>query len=85
MAINTLETFKFIKLSKFINKGIDWDRVVQKKLVPPIVPKTQHDGDTKNFDKYDEEGWRDVPVVSIQNLNNFEDLLEISNEEKCRD
>lgn len=55
-------------------KGTDWDGVVQKKLVPPIVPKTSHDGDTKNFDKYDEEGWRDVPVVSAKNMQNFEDF-----------
>lgn len=55
-------------------KGIDWEGVLQKKLVPPIVPKTAHEGDTKNFDKYEEEGWKDVPVVSIKNLQNFEDF-----------
>lgn len=55
-------------------KGIDWDGVIQKKLVPPIVPKTSSDGDTKNFDKYDEEGWKDVPMVSAKNLQNFEDF-----------
>lgn len=55
-------------------KGIDWESVIQKKLVPPIVPKTSHEGDTKNFDKYDEDGWKDVPVVSTKNLQPFEDF-----------
>jgi protein kinase X len=55
-------------------KNIDWDQVVQKKLEPPIIPKVSHDGDTKNFDKYDEEGWRDVPTVSAKNLQAFEEF-----------
>ena len=55
-------------------KTIDWDIVAQKKLQPPIVPKTAHDGDTKNFDKYEEDSWRDVTAVSSKNLQNFEDF-----------
>ncbi len=55
-------------------KGIDWEAVTQKKLIPPIVPKVSHDGDTKNFDKYDEDGWKDVPVASSKNLLSFEDF-----------
>lgn len=55
-------------------KAIDWNVVLQRKLQPPIVPKISHDGDTKNFDKYDEEGWRDVPTVPAKNLEAFEDF-----------
>lgn len=55
-------------------KSIDWAIVSQKKLQPPIVPKVAHEGDTKNFDKYDEEGWRDVPSVPQKNLEAFEDF-----------
>jgi protein kinase X len=55
-------------------KGIDWDIVTQRKLQPPIVPKVNHEGDTRNFDKYDEEGWRDVPLVAAKNLQAFEDF-----------
>lgn len=55
-------------------KAIDWEIVTQRKLQPPIVPKVNHEGDTRNFDKYDEEGWRDVPVVSAKNLQSFEDF-----------
>lgn len=55
-------------------RNIDWELVVQKKLAPPIIPKVNHDGDTKNFDRYEEDGWRDVPVVSGKNLQPFEDF-----------
>lgn len=55
-------------------KSINWDIVPLKKLEPPIVPKVSHDGDTKNFDKYDEDGWKDVPIVSAKNLQPFEDF-----------
>ena len=44
-------------------KAIEWEHVVQKKLQPPIIPKVNHDGDTKNFDRYEEDGWRDVPTM----------------------
>ena len=63
-----------IKRHKWFKSIVDWEQVVQKKLVPPIVPKVQHDGDTKNFDKYDEDNWKDVPLVSSKNLQLFEDF-----------
>jgi protein kinase X len=55
-------------------RQIEWNSVVEKKLTPPIVPKILHDGDTKNFDKYDEDGWRDVPAVLEKNLEPFADF-----------
>ncbi len=53
-------------------RNIDWDVVFERKMPPPIVPKVNHSGDTKNFDKYDEEGWRDVPAVCQKSLEQFE-------------
>lgn len=55
-------------------RHIDWESVPQRKLQPPIVPKINHDGDTRNFDKYDEDGWKDVPTVSSKNFQPFEDF-----------
>ena len=52
-------------------RGIEWDTVPELRLKPPIVPKVSHEGDTKNFDKYDEDGWKDVPLVSAKNLEAF--------------
>lgn len=40
-------------------KGIDWDKVYQRKLKPPYVPAFKSPDDTSNFDKYpdsDEDG-----------------------------
>jgi protein kinase X len=53
-------------------KSVDWATVDQRRMTPPIVPKVNHSGDTKNFDKYDEEGWRDVPAIAPKNLELFE-------------
>lgn len=50
-------------------KSIEWEQVVQKKLPPPIIPKVNHDGDTKNFDRYDEDGWRDVPTMYVFSID----------------
>ena len=55
-------------------KNIDFEQVVQKKLQPPIIPKVNHEGDTKNFERYDEDGWRDVPVISAKNLQAFDEF-----------
>ncbi len=55
-------------------RHIDWDSVPLRKLQPPIVPKINHDGDTRNFDKYDEDGWKDAPTVSSKNFQPFEDF-----------
>jgi protein kinase X len=55
-------------------RHIDWESVSQRKLQPPIVPKINHDGDTRNFDKYEEDGWKDVPTVSSKNFQPFEDF-----------
>jgi protein kinase X len=53
-------------------KSVEWSRVDERSMKPPIVPKVSGSGDTKNFDKYDEEGWRDVPAVAPKNLELFE-------------
>lgn len=36
-------------------RGLDWDRLLLKKLPAPIVPEIKHPLDASNFDVYDEE------------------------------
>lgn len=36
-------------------KGIDWERLYKRKLQPPFVPNVAHPGDTRWFEKYDDE------------------------------
>lgn len=36
-------------------RGVDWDRLLLKKLPAPIVPQIRHPLDASNFDVYDEE------------------------------
>ena len=47
-----------VKKHKFF-KGIDWDALANKHIRPPIIPPVEHEGDTSNFEKYEEEGGYD--------------------------
>lgn len=39
-------------------KTLDWDAVLNKKFKPTYKPKVSGEGDTSNFDEYDEEPFR---------------------------
>jgi hypothetical protein len=36
--------------------GLDWGRLLERKIHPPITPKISHPLDTQHFDEYDEDG-----------------------------
>ncbi|XP_042225306.1 cAMP-dependent protein kinase catalytic subunit 3-like isoform X2 [Homarus americanus] len=62
-----------VKRHRFF-KNIDWEDVYQKKLKPPIVPKVNYEGDTRNFDDYPENNWRSTQGVSDIELAIFNDF-----------
>lgn len=41
---------------------------------PPIVPQVTHPGDSRNFDKYPEDGWLTTPPVTESELEPFNDF-----------
>jgi len=43
-----------VKRHKFF-RNINWDAMARKQVAAPIVPEVDHEGDTGNFEKYDEE------------------------------
>lgn len=51
-----------IKTHKWF-KGVDWDLLYQKRIVAPIIPEVQGDGDTIYFEKYEDpvEDTNDMP------------------------
>lgn len=55
-------------------KGIDWQDVIGRKLQPPIVPRVNYEGDTRNFDDYPEQDIKDAPYVSEAEQRLFEDF-----------
>uniref|UniRef100_A0A0B7AUS8 Protein kinase domain-containing protein n=2 Tax=Arion vulgaris TaxID=1028688 RepID=A0A0B7AUS8_9EUPU len=55
-------------------KGQNWDDVLAKKLQPPIVPKVAHEGDTTNFETYDEEDWKTTAPASEEQIKSFADF-----------
>jgi len=48
-----------VKKHRFF-KGLDWDAMSKRKNTPPIVPVVEHEGDTSNFEEYEEEAGYDV-------------------------
>uniref|UniRef100_A0A6A7G9E5 Protein kinase DC2-like n=2 Tax=Hirondellea gigas TaxID=1518452 RepID=A0A6A7G9E5_9CRUS len=45
-------------------RHIVWDDVYNKTTQPPIVPKVSYEGDTRNFDDYPENNWRNASPAS---------------------
>ena len=43
-------------------------------LQPPIVPRLSHPGDTRNFERYPEDGWFNVAPLSDQEIQAFKDF-----------
>ena len=43
-----------VKKHRFF-KGLDWEAMAKRKSTPPILPQVDHDGDTSNFEEYEEE------------------------------
>ncbi|XP_071798516.1 cAMP-dependent protein kinase catalytic subunit PRKX-like [Asterias amurensis] len=54
--------------------GTDWDTVRRRQLKPPVVPTVSHDGDTQNFDKYEDDGWQDAEAVTSDILELFREF-----------
>merc|ERR1712059_177117 len=62
-----------IKKHRFF-KTIDWEEVSRKKLQPPVVPKVEFDGDTRNFVEYSDSDWINVSQVSDKEEKLFRDF-----------
>lgn len=52
-------------------RGIDWHDVRDTKLEPPIVPTLYSEGDTGNFDAYEEQRMEDFPEAPDSELEMF--------------
>nr|XP_002126100.1 cAMP-dependent protein kinase catalytic subunit PRKX-like [Ciona intestinalis] len=55
-------------------RNIDWDAVVEKKMIPPIIPKVKHSGDTRNFEDYPEDNWQTTAAAQPKELSAFTDF-----------
>jgi serine/threonine protein kinase len=54
--------------------GISWTDVYQRKIKPPVKPTVKSDGDTENFDKYDEFDIKLTPQASNYDVQLFKDF-----------
>ena len=55
-------------------KTLDWQDVYYKQLKPPIVPKVESEGDTRNFENYQDADLKQCPPVSIRQIQQFADF-----------
>ncbi|XP_076435505.1 cAMP-dependent protein kinase catalytic subunit PRKX-like [Babylonia areolata] len=55
-------------------KALDWADVAARKLEAPIVPRLSHDGDTSNFETYDEGDWKKTAPAAEKEVELFEDF-----------
>jgi hypothetical protein len=54
----------------FISIG-NWNDVLEKRLKPPFRPELMHDGDTRNFEKYETPDFSQIDGVSDKQLEIF--------------
>ncbi|XP_076323842.1 cAMP-dependent protein kinase catalytic subunit 3-like isoform X2 [Tachypleus tridentatus] len=56
-------------------KGINWDDVLNRRVKPPIIPRVNHSGDTRYFDRFPERKWNPTTAkMSGQELAFFLDF-----------
>jgi len=54
-------------------RNVDWEEAYNRSLTPPIIPKVNYEGDSGNFDEYDEEEFSDVETAASWDLEQFSD------------
>ena len=53
--------------------SIDWAEVMDRKMIPPIIPKITFEGDTRNFEDHAEYIWAHEKI-SNEDLLLFQDF-----------
>jgi hypothetical protein len=55
--------------------GVDWNIVTREMISPPVVPTVRSEGDSANFDYYDEEDPElVVNMLNVQQRNAFRQI-----------
>ena len=52
-------------------KHLDWEKVREGKLQPPIIPQLLHPGDSGNYQEYVEELWWEVEELTMEERDVF--------------
>lgn len=58
-------------------KTIDWDRLQNREIKAPIIPRVSGEGDTQNFEEYDED-WdlhEPLPAIAAEVFHEFVDYV----------
>ena len=68
----------------YVTEGVDWESVKLKLMVPPVVPTVHSDGDTSNFDVYEEEAAEEVSNLTSAERTLFHEFDRILGREVQR-
>ena len=60
-----------VKNHRWFISIINWSDVYERRLKPPFKPEVLHDGDTRNFEKYDTPDLSKAPVATEKQLDVF--------------
>lgn len=63
--------FEEIKRHRWFISITNWNDVNEKRLKPPFRPELMHDGDTRNFEKYETPDFSKTDCVSDKQLEVF--------------
>eukprot|EP01113_Clastostelium_recurvatum_P006206 TRINITY_DN12814_c0_g1_i3.p2 TRINITY_DN12814_c0_g1~~TRINITY_DN12814_c0_g1_i3.p2 ORF type:complete len:424 (+),score=104.72 TRINITY_DN12814_c0_g1_i3:1456-2727(+) len=55
-------------------KGVDWEMLYAKRVVAPIVPEVEHEGDTGYFEKYEDNVEDNTPQIGDPYKSIFKDF-----------
>lgn len=69
--------FKDVKAHGFFKGILDWNLGFHQLVVPPMVPTVVHEGDTSNFDYYEEDLGDDPVSLSLSERKMFEAIDEL--------
>jgi serine/threonine protein kinase len=60
-----------IKTHRWFISITDWNDVYERRLKPPFRPEVLHEGDTRNFEKYDTPDLSKAPIINDKQLDAF--------------
>ncbi len=63
--------FEEIKRHRWFISVTNWNDVIEKRIKPPFRPELMHDGDTRNFEKYETPDFSKTDGVSDKQLEVF--------------
>jgi len=60
-----------VKNHRWFSSILNWNDVYERRLKPPFKPEVSHDGDTRNFEKYETPDLSKAPIATEKQVEIF--------------